>query len=384
MTVFRGILRIAYRKIWIAVLFFGIFLGITMMFAVSESDATEKMAYKARSVSIAVIDRDQSESSALLKEYLGKKHDLVNLKDQADVLEEELYYETVQHILIIPKGYEESCREGTEEVIQIDGTNRGSSAYIQLDIDAYLKLVDSLVVGGNSVVQASTYAVEYSLDEASVQLVNNGTQNTTRSEYYFFFRYLPYMFLTILTYLFGNILIHTSAPEIKMRMACSNISLQRQSFQKFLAFSCIGAAVFVGAIGTAFILYHKIIFQEPLLGYYIVNAFALIIVVLAIAYLVGAVEMGRNALSGVTNILSLGMCFIGGVFIPLQYLPAAVLKVSKFLPTYWYEVNCNYLTKFKVLEGDNLKQFLLGILVQFALAAVAFVITLVLGRNKNL
>ena len=57
-------------------------------------------------------------------------------------------------------------------------------------------------------------------------------------------------------------------------------------------------------------------------------------------------------LSGIANILSLGMCFLCGVFVPMNIMDRNVLKVSQFLPVYWYENVNETLGSYSHLTGE--------------------------------
>lgn len=59
-----------------------------------------------------------------------------------------------------------------------------------------------------------------------------------------------------------------------------------------------------------------------------------------------------NMLSGIANILSLGMCFLCGVFVPMNIMDRNVLKVSQFLPVYWYENVNETLGSYSHLTGE--------------------------------
>ena len=38
----------------------------------------------------------------------------------------------------------------------------------------------------------------------------------------------------------------------------------------------------------------------------------------------------------ISNLVVLGMCFLAGVFVPLEYLSDTLVKAAHFLPVYWY------------------------------------------------
>ena len=48
-------------------------------------------------------------------------------------------------------------------------------------------------------------------------------------------------------------------------------------------------------------------------------------------------------LTGAVNTISLGMCFLCEVFVPMELIGDNVKIVAQFLPAYWYETANNLL-----------------------------------------
>ena len=77
-------------------------------------------------------------------------------------------------------------------------------------------------------------------------------------------------------------------------------------------------------------------------------------------------------LCGIANFLSLGMCFLCGVFVPMNVMDRNVLKVSQFLPVYWYETVNETLGSYSHLTGEAAASVWKGIGLE-AMFAIAFV-----------
>ena len=83
-------------------------------------------------------------------------------------------------------------------------------------------------------------------------------------------------------------------------------------------------------------------------------------------------------LNGLSNIVSLGMCFLSGVFVSMSVMDKKVLKIAQFLPVYWYEDINETLARYHSVSGSIATDIWksLGIEVMFALAFVAIILTL--------
>ena len=117
---------------------------------------------------------------------------------------------------------------------------------------------------------------------------------------------------------------------------------RRQSRQEDKAWKdfwpCLSWAGAYGGIGMAgaILMYGKTFPGSENFGYYVLNTLVMMAVALSLSYLIGLFVKNSNMLSGIANILSLGMCFLCGVFVPMNVMDRNVLKVSQFLPVYWY------------------------------------------------
>lgn len=199
----------------------------------------------------------------------------------------------------------------------------------------------------------------------------------------YYFRYLPYLFLALFGFVAGNILIVFSKKEVKNRMLASPVSARRQSLEGLLSMVLFGVCVMVFTLLAAVIYYGKDLYGNENFGYYLLNTLAVSLVSMSVAYLAGTLAPNKDALTGIVNILSLGMCFLCGVFVPLEYISKGVKTVSQFLPVYWYERANDILGSFTVLtENARIQIFqAVGIQLVFCIALVS--LTLVISKYRR-
>ena len=117
--------------------------------------------------------------------------------------------------------------------------------------------------------------------------------------------------------------------------------------------------------------------------YYLLNALMMLLVALALSYLIGIVAKNTNMLNGIVNVLSLGMSFLCGVFVPLGYMNPSVRKVAMFLPVYWYEKANDLLTGFGSITGTVRVEVLQCIGIQFVFTAALVCVTMALAKKKQ-
>ena len=97
----------------------------------------------------------------------------------------------------------------------------------------------------------------------------------------------------------------------------------------------------------------------------------------------GNLTQSRGAQAAIVNVLSLGLSFISGVFVPQAMLGEPVLRIARFLPTYWY-VRCNHLIE----KADLTTGFSAGFMskelgVQLAFTAGLFALAAIIIRRKR-
>ena len=103
--------------------------------------------------------------------------------------------------------------------------------------------------------------------------------------------------------------------------------------------------------------------------YAILNSFVFLLVSLGIVLVTAFLGAKDSVISLVANIVSLGMSFLCGIFVPQSILGDGIVSASKFLPAYWY-VKANDMLAGKSEELFTVNKFMsyLGVELLFAIA----------------
>ncbi len=107
---------------------------------------------------------------------------------------------------------------------------------------------------------------------------------------------------------------------------------------------------------------------------------------LSLSFLATLIIKNKNAQSGVSNVLSLGLCFISGVFVPQSLLSSGVLTIASFMPTYWFIKANNEIGLLTNFTIENLSSILTAMLIQigFAVALVSIALVIIKKRPVNI
>lgn len=378
MTVFKGHMKIIGQNKMLILLYVAIFFGCTILFQ-STAGKTET-SYQAEKLNIGIVDEDGGSLAESLTEYLGNLHHLIPIENDVSEIQEKLYYREVDYVVRIPKNFYKKCIEGDEKlsVTKIPDTYSGS--YVDQQINSFLNNARTYQASGfteaesaSALEKTQSVKVTFSNDEKSIE----------DAPYVYYFRYMPYLFLALFGFVMGNILIVFQNPNLKKRMAASPVSGRRQSLEGILCMSLEGLTLWIFVIVIGILFYGRDFYTSENFVYYLLNSVSMLFVDIALAYLMGTIAPNRDALTGIANIISLGMCFLGGVFVPLEFMGSHVKAVSHFLPIYWYEKANDLLANFAHMTVSAREQFFKAVIIQLVFVGAFICLTLVIEKYKR-
>lgn len=380
MTVFKGYLLIIKRNLHTILMYIFIFMGITLAIQKSFTDSSAGDGFSSAKLKVAVMDRDGGSLADTLKRMLERKHHLVEIQDDAQIIQEELYYRNVDYILVVPEGAEELLRQGEMAVQSISVPNTLNCYYARSQINVFLNQIGIYLNCGYSMEEACAKALKLSETGAEVTLLDVNGNAGERELYNYYFGYMPYAFLGATIMAVSLVLLEFKRTDIRQRMESCAVPFWKQSLAMAGAFLAIGAAIWLICIVVQTILYQGGIFRSEHRIFYLLNSLDCLLVSLALGFLAGMISGGPSSLSGINNVFSLGLCFLGGIMVPLEMLGEGVQKVSRFLPTYWYSVINGILGDYKTLGEELSGTIWKGLLIQLLFALAAFSVAMVIRR----
>lgn len=380
MTVYKGYIKIMRQNVWLMLLYLAVFFGITMMFqAMVKGDAYT--SYQAESVRIGYVDEDGGELARGLASYLGQYHEVLDMENDTEVLQEDLFYRNVEYIVRVPAGFFQGCiaQGETLKVTKVPGSY--TAFYVDQQINSFLNNARTYYAAGFSETEIAE-AMEH-MQSSEVEMLNlNGTAGEMPA-YAYYFRYVPYLFLSVLCYVMGYVLSAFRKGDLPKRMRASAVPETRQNLEGLLAVLTVGAGLWGFVAVSAVVLYREALLESGGLGYYLLNSAMMLLVALAISYLVGVLVRNVNALSGIVNTISLGMCFLCGVFVPMEMMNKNVIRAAQFLPVYWYEKVNDMLVEFGTVTGETQGRIWQALGIQFVFAAALVGISMAIAKVRQ-
>ena len=380
MTVFKCYMKILKQNLCLVFLYLGIFFSVSIVLQMAAGKGEDSL-YQTTSIDLGVVNLDDSLLSSGFVDYLSQIHHVTIMENDPETLQENLFYRNVEYIIQIPADFYKTCIQNGEslKVTKVPGSY--SSYYVDQQISSYLDTLRTYLAAGFSQEEAIT-ALKSQVHEPVTRLSSNSV-STDKSPLVYYFRYIPYLFLGALCYTMGYILMAFKKGDIQKRMAASAISSRRQTLEGLLAMGMIGTGLwFLGILG-AVLMYRKSFLDSRMLPYYLLNTLLMQIVALSLSYLIGMFINNSDLLSGAANIVSLSMCFLCGVFVPMDVMDKSVLKVSQFLPVYWYEQVNEILSSHISLTSQLQEKVWMGMGIELLFAVVFVFLIMVVSKHRR-
>lgn len=385
MQVFKAYILIIKRNIIQIMVFMTIFISLSIAFA-NMGVGEVKTGFTQSKPNIALFIEDDSQITNGFTEYIKTKTNLKGIKKSEDSINDALFFHDVTYIITVPKGFGESLSTNNPLKLIVrsvpdsyDGTyvNNLINDYFQF-VQGYKKFIPK--INDETV---NEYVKDDLKLQAEVILTSKvKPQNSKVSNSIYFFNYFAYSLFAIIIHGVSSFMISFNNLDIRRRNEASPINPRSMNFQLVSANMLFALCVWAIMFSFAFLIFGKEFFDNLAL-YYGINTLVYLIVCVAISFLVGSLIKGKGAQAAVVNILSLGLSFLTGVFVPQEFLSKTALKIGAFTPTYWFvlanrKINAAGLGV-KLFGGIITKE----LFVQILFACVIFSVAIIIRRRKN-
>ncbi|MDY2922076.1 MAG: ABC transporter permease [Eubacterium sp.] len=335
MQVYKTFFLMLKKQKGMILMYLGIFVVVASLVA-GRGQKNEEKQFQKETYTFAVLDEDKTEISRGLTKYLEKEHKRVEIQDDDEVIQDEIFARNVNAVIRIPKGFGEALKAGKEScpvLLSVPGTVYGQ-VFQSLGTE-YEKVLKMNLAGGMDAAEALQATENACSQSVPVSFLESSENTQSHSSLYFFFVYIPYVFFSIGVMAFGTILIQFEKKELQRRMNCSGYSQGKIQSELLLGMLTAGGVLcllyfFIAYAGVG----NRIWSYKGLLSG--INMICFMLVTFGFVYMISKMVVKTQLLSMISNLVGLGMCFLAGVFVPLEFLSDTIVKVAHFLPVYWY------------------------------------------------
>ncbi len=388
MKVFKACLIIIKRRAGALGIYFGIFMLLSV---VMTSFSTEQYSanFAALRPNFTVINRDGDSPLARgLAEYLGLHGEEVPLEDRKEALQDASFYHASDYIVILPEGFASRFWNGESAALQtVTRLDSAKGYYTDSLVNQFLNLVKayraaSPGMDGETLVTAVLQDLNR---ETKVVKRQFGESQPVDENYEVYQRMYGYIAMVLVTLSISTILMVFRRPDLNMRNLCGPIRPRSMNGQLVLCGGLMGVATWLLLNLTGLALYGEKLRGTDwrILALCLLNSFVFVLVSLGVSMLASAFIRGMNSQNAVANFLSLGLCFLGGVFVPAEMFGGGLLALAKFFPTYWYTTALTQICDLTALDSAALAPVWQAMAIQLGFAVAFLCVSLVVNKYRN-
>lgn len=363
--------------------FAGLLLTMTFM-----GDTGVYSNFEGQRPKYALINRDgDSPLVQGLAEVLEHTGTRTELEDSREAMADAGFYQAVECIFLVPEGYGEKLKKGEAAALEMwQWPSSASGYYLRSAAEQYLLLVQmyqsSRSMSEEEIAKAATASME---KETTVEMRQYMDSAVVSEKIRLYQRFLPYILLLLSISCVSIVFINFRKPEIRMRNLCSPVRPSVIAVQK-LFYACVvgvGAWGLLNLMGALFCRRDWEGVDGRIVLLLLGNSLTVTLVAVSLALLCSTIVSNENSMSFVSNIVTLAICFLSGVFVPLEFFGKSLLRIAKLLPVYWYEKNVEWIYGLTGFTTENLSTVYRGLLIQLGFAAAFFCIYLLVNKYQQ-
>jgi len=376
MIVFKNYFKIVKRHIGVIIMFAAISIGVSVIN--TSYSSTEN--YVNIEPKISIINYDNSLLSKSFVDYISEKAKIVNIDNNEKDIQDALYLNKVDSILIIPNNFGRDLLNNKNPEIKIKKSTQNISEYTELLVNRYFKISETYAKAGMTESELIINIKNDLKNEIDVKISNENKSDLSKLAVYY--SYENYAFLSIFIFVIGTIMCIFNKETIKKRNNVSRLNPKSFSNQLFLGHIILTLSIWLIFFIISIIIYKDLMFTVNGL-LLTINSLCFAITATGLAYLIGSFIKNENVISGVQNVMSLGLSFISGCFVPLEWLDVNIVNFSKIFPSYWF-ISGNYdIVKLSIFDFESLQPVIekMGIVLIFGVIYF-FISKIIITKQK--
>jgi len=379
MTVFKTFLKILKKNKFIIIMYTVILLGITLT-NMSNSDTNTN--FIATKPDILIINNDTNEGiTKNMIEYFDKKCNIKNIENNEEAISDALFYRDINYIITIPESYHTDFLQGKNPEIKIQSTGDYNASLAEMQLNRYLN-VANIYQKTNLDEEKIIQNINETLEKETKVEVTSKLDEISLSKAAFYFDFESYSILACLIYIICLIMAVFNDVKIKKRTLISSVDYKKNNRILLLSNYLYAFIIWVFYTLASFIIVGKIMFTIHGL-ILIINSLIFTACATALAFLISSIITNKNAVNGIVNVVALGSSFLCGAFVPQEWLPDIVLKISHIIPTYYYINNNDSLKTIEVFNTHTLRPIIINMIIMVIFIIIFIILTNIISNKKR-
>lgn len=331
---------------------------------------------------IVIVNKDENKGlTKNLISYLKKNTNVKEIKETEEARNDALFYREVNYIIYIPKNYRSDILLGKTPEFDIKTVGDYTSSLAEMLLTRYLK-IQSIYSKNISNEQELISAINKNLSQTSEITITSKVDTSKTSKVSRYFNFASYSIMFIIIFVICMVIASFNEKTIKKRTIIS--SMNYKTHNKYILRASFIYSVLVWLL---YMILGTVLFSSTMLSLrgliYGLNAFIFTFSSLTLALLISTLIDDKNAVNGVVNVIALGSAFLCGAFIPTEWLPETVIKISRIFPTYWYVNSNDLLTNLQSINMTSIKPIIINMLVVILFSVLFIIINNLVTKKKQ-
>ncbi len=381
MRVFKTYFKILKNGALVAII---INLAIAVLIATIFMSIPEEnnKSFKKEKPTITIFNNDDSEFTDKFLDYVEKNTKQFKIENNTNAKQKALFYRDTSCIVTIPEGFGDAFVSKNPINLKLekfpDATNGNIADII---INNYLSTYNMYQQSTNLSMDEIIKKIDADLSNSTKVVLENNSVRSHMSGKSIFYNYSCFIIMTILIVSIGTVSFSFRSKDIKRRINCSTMSLSNYNMQIGLGHFVVSLGMFFVVLTLGIVMFDvNIATTAGML--HILNMFIFVLVALNLAYLLSSV-VTRKSLDAVANVVVLGSCFLGGSFVPQEFLGDGVKATAVVNPVYWFVKANNTVASVTDYSFSNIKDYYLCLGIELLFSLAFLTITLVISKVKR-
>ena len=379
MTVFKTVLKILNKNKIIVIAF----TVILLIFGVSNMQTSEKsMNFVASKPDVLIVnyDKDEGITKDFIK-YITDNSNIVDIKIDEEKINDALFYRDVNYVIYIPENYSKDFMDGKDVELEIKSTGDYQASLEEMLVSRYInvaKIYQKIITNEDELINKVNETLSKQVQtEITSKLNTNAISKAT-----FYYNFASYSIVACLLLVISLILSSFNDQKIRKRIIVSSTNYKKHNRILLLSNCCYSFILWLLYVVISFVILGDVMTKAQGI-IYIINSLVLTICATTIAFFIGNLVSSKGAINGIVNVVALGSSFICGVFVPMRWLPASVLKMAHLLPTYYYVSTNEALKTIEQFNIQTLKPLIINMAIILCFAIFFILLTNVVSKRKR-
>lgn len=326
---------------------------------------------------IAVSDNDKTTISENLLAYFKSTGKFKIIKISDNEINSKVVSEEASFAVKIPKGFGQSVYAGKAskvDIISIKGED--ATAWINNYLKYYIKNINDIGKASDGNIEAFNKMYEGYKKEGMTLQINKVKDTRSGKEAVVYNLGFLIMFMMIGATATSGLILKERRNRTFYRICSSPVSARQYLMGNLIA----NLVRIIIQINIILFISEKVLRINLYASYFelFIVLTCIGVAAIGIGFLIVAFSYTSNQSGGLSNLIIIPTCMLGGCFWPLQIMPDKLQKLSKFVPQSWAMDAVN-----KLQGGKSFRDIALNIFILLAFSAVFFIVAAYKMSKQN-